>query len=63
MVFLDWDETRERLVRTAAGLGTAVKVFIVREGEPSVDPAPYEGLVGGITRISPEDERRGMEDL
>jgi len=63
MVFLDWDETREQMVRTTHSLGTSVKVFIVRDGPPTVDPSPYEGLVGRITQISPEMEKRGVENL
>ncbi|MDQ7825051.1 MAG: DUF58 domain-containing protein [Candidatus Eremiobacteraeota bacterium] len=63
MVFLDWDEPRERLVRTARALGTAVKAIIVRDGAPSADPAPYEGLVGKIALISPDDEKRGIATL
>lgn len=63
MVFLDWDETREQMVRTTYSLGTSVKAYIVRDGPPTVDPAPYEELVGRIARITPEMERRGVENL
>ncbi|MDQ1256382.1 MAG: hypothetical protein QG656_978, partial [Candidatus Hydrogenedentes bacterium] len=42
-VFLDWDASRETLVRTAVESGCSVKVFIVRDGATS---APYDHLEG-----------------
>jgi uncharacterized protein (DUF58 family) len=63
MVFMDWDETRERLVRITHSLGTAVKAVIVREGASTSDPTPYEGLIGTIARITPQEEKKGVEYL
>jgi uncharacterized protein (DUF58 family) len=63
MVFLDWDATRERLVRITHSLGTAVKAIIVRDGLPTKDPTPYEDLIGTIARITPEDEKKGVAFL
>jgi uncharacterized protein (DUF58 family) len=57
-VFLDWDESRETLVRTAIEAGCCVKVFIVREGDTS---QPYTGLDGvyAISHYTPIDIRNG----
>lgn len=63
MVFLDWDGTRENLARTAARLGTSVKIIIVRDEPPSMDPAFSEDLFGKITIISSGEERMGVEHL
>jgi len=59
-VFLDWDRKRENLVRMIASLGTAVKVIIVRNGPLTGDPVAYEGLVGKITVITSEQEKKGV---
>lgn len=63
MVFLDWDESREKLIRTTYNLGTALKVIIVRDKKPTVDPLPYEDITGRITWISSYDARNGVENI
>jgi uncharacterized protein (DUF58 family) len=58
-VLLDWDDTREHLVRTAREAGCEVRVLIVRNGDTT---RPYAGLdaqYGRFTHIAPEDVRRG----
>lgn len=43
-VFLDWDRSRETLVRTALEAGCCVKVFIVRDGPTSHPYSEIEGV-------------------
>jgi len=62
-VFLDWDYRREKLVRMITELGTAVKVIIVRDGKPSQEPIAYESLVGRISFITPEEEKKGVSEF
>ncbi len=62
-VFLDWDYRREKLVRMITDLGTAVKVIIVRDGKPTQEPIAYESLVGRISFITPEEEKKGVSEF
>ncbi|MDX9975739.1 MAG: DUF58 domain-containing protein [FCB group bacterium] len=58
-VLLDWDDTRERLVRTAREAGCEVRVLIVRNGETT---RPYAGLdeqYGRFTQLGIADVRSG----
>jgi len=62
-VFLDWNETRRAFALRLLGHGTALKVIIVRDGEPSQDPEPDTALFGPIPILSREDLARGIEEL
>jgi len=62
-VFLDWDYRREKLVRMITDLGTAVKVVIVRDREPTSTPHAYEDLAGKITIMTTEEEKKGVMEF
>jgi len=62
-VFLDWDDRREKLVRMIKDMGTDVKVIIVKDGNTTTDPLPYEGLVGPMSIITTEEEKKGVSEL
>lgn len=51
-VFLDWDNTRREMVRTAVECGCSGRVFIVNEGETTLPPEAYESVE--ITVLRPE---------
>ena len=58
-IFLDWDKSRELLVRTAAEAGCSVKLFIVREGETSRPLAEAEAWTADVTQLTPAAVREG----
>jgi uncharacterized protein (DUF58 family) len=62
-VVLDWDESREQMVRAIREAGSAAKVIMVRDSGPTLDPAGAESLTGPVVRLKAEDVERGVEDL
>ena len=58
-VFLDWDPSREALLRTALEAGCSAKTFIVRDKPTSHPYAPAEDWAGPITQLSLADIRNG----
>lgn len=63
VVLLDWDERREEMVRTIRDQGCAVKVIVVRDAPPTLDPAGAESIAGAVVRLRAEDVEKGVEDL
>jgi len=61
-VFLDWDESREGLMRAAVESGCSVKVLIVRDGETSRPYAELEG-VHAVSQYAPADVQAGGIDV
>lgn len=57
-VLLDWDASRELLVRTAREAGCSVKVIVVRQGETTLPLDGHEAFV----QISPDDVLRDGVD-
>ncbi len=57
-VLLDWDASREHLVRTAQEAGCSVRVVVVRQGETTLPLDGHEAFV----QISPDDVLRGGVD-
>lgn len=55
-IFLDWDEARAGLVRTALDCGCTVKPIVVCEGEPTM---PLDSAEVVIERFTPRDIRSG----
>ncbi len=62
-VFLDWDETRERLVKTAMQSGCSVKVYIVRGKTTTLPLERAEHLVGQVILFTPEEVGRGAYEV
>ena len=58
-VLLDWDETRETMVRAAAEAGCAVKIAIVRKGPTSRPLDSAERWAHSVVHLSPEDVVEG----
>lgn len=63
-VLLDWDPSREALMRTAVEAGCSTKVLLVRDGPPSTDYGPAEDWLGPILCLSPANVfAGGIEQL
>jgi uncharacterized protein (DUF58 family) len=58
-VMLDWDNARERFVRTAVESGCEARVLIIRDGETTKPFASVEDWGGPVTQFAPEDVLRG----
>ena len=61
-LFLDWDASRERLVRTAVEAGCAVRVVLVRNGRCHSDPAEAESWTGPARKLRDDEIREGRVD-
>jgi uncharacterized protein (DUF58 family) len=62
-VFLDWNDTRRSFVHRLRAQGAAIKVLIVRDAKPTLDPAPDADLLGPIPVLSASDLAHYPEDL
>ena len=62
-VFLDWDRTREHLVRAAAEAGCSVKVLIVREGATSEPLESIHAWTPHVRQLTPTAVRAGGIDV
>ncbi len=62
-VLLDWDEEREQFVRAIRDCGVAVKVAVVRQGEPTLDPSGFRGEAGPVQVFTPAQIEAGVERL
>ena len=62
-VFMNWDETREALVRTAMESGCSVKVYIVCEGATTLPIEHAEHLVGQVLSFTPDEVARGAYEV
>jgi uncharacterized protein (DUF58 family) len=58
-VFLDWDASRELLVRAAAEAGCSVKLLIVRQGETSHPLDAAEAWTADVTQLTPREVSTG----
>ncbi len=58
-LLLDWDKSREALVRTAVEAGCSVRVIIVRAKDTTVDYRSAEDWAGRIEQLSPEFVQAG----
>lgn len=58
-VLLDWDKSRERLIRTAAEAGCNIKVLIVCAGETTEPLAGAAAYADSIAQFTPEAVHRG----
>jgi uncharacterized protein (DUF58 family) len=61
VVMLDWDEARERFLRSIREQGTAVRAIIVRKGETTKSWAPASGDLGTFSQMTPEDVERALK--
>jgi hypothetical protein len=61
-IFLDWTASRQRFVEELAQAGVAVKVIVVRDAAPTLDPqsVPWPG---GIPVVSAAEYTAGVEVL
>jgi hypothetical protein len=62
-VFLDWDRTREHLVRAAAEAGCSVKVLIVREGSTTEPLDTIHVWTPHVRQLTPTAIRAGGIDV
>ncbi len=61
-VFLDWDDTREELVRLAFESGCGAKILVVRDGPTTKPFEPAEDWAGPIVQVTPQEVQRGGLD-
>jgi uncharacterized protein (DUF58 family) len=63
-VLLDWDQSREALMRAAVEAGCSTKVLLVRDSPPTMDCGPAEDWLGPILRLTPAEVfAGGIEQL
>ncbi|HQM49639.1 MAG TPA: DUF58 domain-containing protein [Candidatus Hydrogenedentes bacterium] len=63
-VLLDWDASREALMRAAVEAGCSTKVILVRDKPPAMDYGPAEDWLGPILSLSPSEVfAGGIEQL
>ncbi len=63
IILLDWDETRAAFVRSVQACGVAVKLLIVREESPTMDPAGFRSEAGAAKVLRPRDIDQGVDRL
>jgi uncharacterized protein (DUF58 family) len=63
VLLLDWDDERAAFVRALRDLGVAVKVVIVRNDAPRVDPTGVTTDAGPVQRLTTAQAREGGERL
>src|SRR5690606_10590280 len=61
-VLLDWDRTREQLVRAAAEAGCSLKIVIVREGATTVPLDSALSWTNHVRQVSPGSVSSGRVD-
>ena len=52
-VMLEWDEAREAFLRRVRGMGVAVRVLLVHEGDTQKPWASVSADLGEIERLTP----------
>jgi len=62
-VLLDWDRSREQLVRMALEAGCGVRVYLVREKATSLDTTEAESWAGPFMRFSAKQIREGAGEV
>ncbi|MBN2711695.1 MAG: DUF58 domain-containing protein, partial [Planctomycetes bacterium] len=63
VVLMDWDEEREKFVRSLRDFGVAVKVIVVKDGPPTHNPAGFVSDAGAVTVLTPEQARTGTDRI
>lgn len=64
VVLLDWDASRERLLRTIRERGSEVKVILVREGQAKQDVAEIEEYSRrGFRQLTAQEVNDGVDEL
>lgn len=63
VVLLDWDEPRRAFARFLEEHGAETKLFLVRDGEPSLDPTGFVSAGGPVLRLSPAQVEAGAGAL
>jgi uncharacterized protein (DUF58 family) len=59
-VLLDWDASREEFLRRVKALGTAVRIFVVREGATGKPWQAVEAELGEVSVMTPADVERSL---
>jgi uncharacterized protein (DUF58 family) len=62
-VFLDWTESRRNFVHRLHAQNVAVKVILLRDGPPTLDPSADIDMLGDVPVISRADYERGVDEL
>jgi uncharacterized protein (DUF58 family) len=63
VVFLDWDETRRDFVRMLHDSGVQTLVMVVRDGDPSLDPAGFTTASGPVRTFTTDEVEAGVGSL
>lgn len=63
LVFLDWDETRRDFARMLQDSGVQIVVLLVRDGDPSLDPAGFTTGSGPVRIFTPAEVEAGVGSL
>lgn len=63
VVFLDWDETRRDFVRMLQDSGVQTLVIVVRDGDPSLDPAGFTTASGPVRTFTTDEVEAGVGSL
>lgn len=63
LVLLDWDEERLAFARFLEEHGAATRVFLVRDGAPTLDPAGFTSEGGPVLRFSAAQVEQGVGAL
>ena len=63
VVLLDWDERRERLVRSILDHGSAVKIVVVRDGPCTADVGAAGDLSQHVAVVDSRQVKNGIEEL
>jgi hypothetical protein len=57
---LDWDDARERFLRSVRDQGTAVRAIIVKSGETTKSWASAGADIGVFSQMTPQDVERAL---
>lgn len=63
VVFLDWDETRRDFVRMLHDSGVQTLVIVVRDGDPTLDPAGFTTASGPVRTFTTDEVEAGIGSL
>ena len=63
VVFLDWDEERRRFARFLEEHGAETRLFLVRDGQPTLDPTGFTSAGGPLLRLTPAQVEAGAGAL
>ena len=60
VVMLDWDDARERFLRSVRDQGTAVRAILVKSGETTKSWASAGADIGVFSQMTPQDGERAL---